>query len=128
MHITLAGPKIFADLGVICVGFLKCANEDCDCSYQIKNGILNGLFHHLYDIFRNSKDEFKFRILFFMLISLGYIYFLIIKEYKNDITIKEREREREAQLFLVLLTLILILISDGNFDQFSPFIGILTYL
>ena len=39
---------------VICVYFLRCANKECECSYQ--NGILNGLFPNLYDKFWNSKD------------------------------------------------------------------------
>ena len=56
-HISFTEQKIFEDYEVICVDYLRCANKECECSYQkLKNCILNGLFPHLYDIFRNSKD------------------------------------------------------------------------
>ena len=50
LHILSTATKYKRPFDEVCVDFLRCANKECE------NGILNGLFHHKYNMFRNSSD------------------------------------------------------------------------
>ena len=49
MQKSVLASKYLWTFDVICFDFLRCANKECECSYQdAKNGIFNGLLLHKY--------------------------------------------------------------------------------
>ena len=63
----LSAQKNWRTFDVISVDFLRRANKQCEYSYQnAKSVIFNGLFLHLYEIFRNSEDVAN--------ITYGYLF------------------------------------------------------
>ena len=63
LHILSTAKKYKRPFDEVCVDFLRCANKECECSYQdAKNDNLKNAYFFINIIIRNSKDENPLRV------------------------------------------------------------------